>query len=131
MFSRTTVPSTFGIRPMSLFVMAFSIAPSTPRSQGWMTIWCGSGTLMPGQLVERRRGAVVVDVDPLDERGRGAPGPDALEVALHGLDGAGHLVVRVGDGLAAHARTPPAALGAPEMRVPTGSPAATRVMLSG
>ena len=28
-------------------------------------------------------------------------------------------------------RTPPAALGAPEMRVPTGSPAATRVMLSG
>ena len=45
--SRTTVPSTFGMRPMSLLVMAFSIAPRTPRSQGWMTIWCGSGTLMP------------------------------------------------------------------------------------
>jgi hypothetical protein len=32
---------------MSLFVMAFSIAFRTLRSHGWMTIWCGSGTLMP------------------------------------------------------------------------------------
>ena len=47
MLSRTTVPSTFGISPMSLLVMAFSIAPRTPRSHGWMTIWCGSGTLIP------------------------------------------------------------------------------------
>ena len=39
MFRRTTVPSTFGVRPMSLLRMAFSMAPSTPRSQGWMTIW--------------------------------------------------------------------------------------------
>ena len=46
MLSRTTVPSTFGIRPMSLRWMALSMAPRTPRSQGWMTIWCGSGTLM-------------------------------------------------------------------------------------
>ena len=56
----------------------------------------------------------------------------ALEVALHGLDGAGHLVVGVGDDLGAHVRrTSDAAPEAPEMRVPTGSPAATRVMLSG
>ena len=47
MFSRTTVPSTLGINPMSLLVMAFSIAPRTPRSQGWMTIWWASGTLIP------------------------------------------------------------------------------------
>ena len=85
----------------------------------------------PGQLVERRRRAVVLDVDPLDERGRGATGPDPLEVALHGLDRAGHLVVGVDEDLAAHAGAPPAAPEAPEMRVPTGSPAATRVMLSG
>jgi hypothetical protein len=43
MLSRTTVPSTFGVRPMSLFVIAFSIAPRTLRSQGWMTIWCTPG----------------------------------------------------------------------------------------
>ena len=47
MLSRTTVPSTLGIRPISLLVMAFSIAPRTPRSHGWMTIWWGSGTLIP------------------------------------------------------------------------------------
>ena len=85
----------------------------------------------PGELVERRGRAVVLDVDALDERRRGATGPDALEVALHGLDRAAHLVVGIGDDLGAHAGAPPAAPGAPEMRVPTGSPAATRVMLSG
>ena len=47
MFSRTTVPSTLGISPMSLLGIAFSMAPRTLRSQGWMTIWCGSGTLIP------------------------------------------------------------------------------------
>ena len=38
MLSRTTAPSTFGMSPMSLFWIAFSIAPRTPRSHGWMTI---------------------------------------------------------------------------------------------
>ena len=67
----------------------------------------------PGELVERRRRAVVLDVDALDERGRRAAGPDALEVALHGLDGARHLVIGVGDDLAAHAeRTSGGARGA-------------------
>ncbi len=46
MLRRTTVPSTFGMRPMSDFMIAFSIAPRTPRSQGWMTTWWGSGTLI-------------------------------------------------------------------------------------
>src|SRR6185437_3405237 len=73
----------------------------------------------------------IVDVDAFHERGRCATGPDPLEVALHGLDRAPHLVVGVGDDLAAHAWAPPPAPDAPEMRVPTGSPAATRVMLSG
>ena len=47
MFRRTTVPSTFGTSPMSLFWIAFSIAPRTLRSHGWMTIWWASGTLIP------------------------------------------------------------------------------------
>ena len=88
----------------------------------------------PGELVERRGRAVVVDVDALDERGRRATRADPGEVALHGLDGPGHLVLRVGEDLAAHAGVPPTgpdARVAPEMSVPTGSPAATRVMLSG
>ena len=53
---------------MSLFWIAFSIAPSTPRSHGWMTIWCGLRDADPGELVERRLGAVVVDRQPLDQR---------------------------------------------------------------
>src|SRR4029453_16780372 len=85
----------------------------------------------PGQLVERRLGSVVVDREALDEGGRGAAGPDALEVALHRIDGAGHLLLGDRLGLGAHAGTPPTALDAPEMRVPTGSPTATLVMLSG
>jgi hypothetical protein len=28
-------------------MIAFSIAPRTPRSHGWITIWWASGTLMP------------------------------------------------------------------------------------
>ena len=51
------------------------------------------GDADPGELVERRLGAVVVDVDPLDEAGRCAAGPDRLQVAVHDLDGARHLVV--------------------------------------
>ncbi len=31
---------------MSLLRIAFSIAPRTARSHGWMTIWWGSGTLI-------------------------------------------------------------------------------------
>ena len=131
MFSRTTVPSTFGTSPMSLFWIAFSIAPRTLRSHGWMTIWCGFGNADPGQLVERRLGPVVVDREALDEGRRGAAGPDPLEVALHRLDGARHPLLRGGLGLRAHAGTPPTALVAPEIRVPTGSPMATLVMLSG
>ena len=47
MFSRMTVPSLLGTRPMSLFWIAFSIAWRALRSQGAMTIWCDSGTLIP------------------------------------------------------------------------------------
>ena len=36
----------FGVNPTSDSLMAFSIAPRTPRSQGWMTIWWASGTLI-------------------------------------------------------------------------------------
>ena len=46
MLSRTTVPSTFGIRPMSLFWMAFSMAPEHAAVPGLDDDWCGSGTLM-------------------------------------------------------------------------------------
>jgi hypothetical protein len=47
MLSRTTVPSTFGVSPMSLLMIAFSIAPRTLRSHGWITIWWASGMLIP------------------------------------------------------------------------------------
>jgi hypothetical protein len=46
MFSRTTVPSVFGVRPRSLRWIAFSMAPRALRSHGWMTMLCASGTLM-------------------------------------------------------------------------------------
>ena len=55
-----------------------------------MTIWCGFGNADAGQLVERRLGAVVLDLEALHEGRRGAAGADGLEVALHGLEGASH-----------------------------------------
>src|SRR6185503_7767628 len=73
----------------------------------------------------------IVDGQALHDARRRPAGADALEVALHGLDRAGHLLLGRGLGLGAHAGTPPTALFAPEIRVPTGSPTATLVMLSG
>src|SRR6185312_27423 len=78
------------------------------------------------ELVERRLRPVVVHEDPLDERRRRPARPDRLEVTLHRVDRAGHLLVCVGEDLGAHADGPPL-----EMNVPTGSPVATFVMLSG
>ena len=40
----------------------------------------GLGNAEPGQLLERHLGPVVVDVQLLDQRRRGPPGPDAAEV---------------------------------------------------
>src|SRR4029450_13464980 len=84
------------------------------------------GDADPGELVERRLRAVVVDEDPLDERRRGTARADRLEVALHGVDSTSHLLVGVGQDLGAHADGPPL-----EMSVPTDSPVATFVMFSG
>ena len=80
------------------------------------------------ELVERRLRAVVVDVQALDEARGGATGPQGLEVALHRLDRPPHLALGLGQDLGAHPVIPP---GSAEMRVPTRSPRATRVMLSG
>ena len=70
--------------------MAFSMAPSTPRSQGWMTIWCGSGTLMLASWLSGVMRAVVLDLDALHQGGGGAARADGREVALHGLHGPLH-----------------------------------------
>ena len=96
---------------MSLFWIAFSMAPSTLRSHGWMTIWCGSGTLMPGELVERRLGAVVVDVDPLDERGRGASGADRPKSRSMTSTARAILCRPTVIDVVAHARAPPPRAG--------------------
>src|SRR5207249_956702 len=84
----------------------------------------------PGKLVEGRLGAVVLDVEPLDQRRRGTPRPNRLEVALHHLDRARHLALDAGQHFTAHARIPPTG-ALDEMSVPTRSPIATRVTLSG
>ena len=59
---RITWPSLLGVKPRSDFMMAFSIKPSVPRSQGWITSRRDSGRRDAGQLVERRRRAVILDV---------------------------------------------------------------------
>ena len=46
MLRRMTVPSTFGVMPMSDFMMAFSMGCRALRSHGWMTTVVDSGTLM-------------------------------------------------------------------------------------
>jgi len=121
--SRTTVPSTLGVRPMSLLRIAFRWHRARPGPHGWMTIWWGSGTEMPASCEggwacrSTRHGCA--------RRGRRCPPrSNPLEVALHGVNGARHLRFDRCEGLAAHAAPPP------EMRVPTCSPEQPR-MLSG
>src|SRR5699024_4204724 len=55
----------------------------------------GLGELQGGQLVQRRRGAVVLDVDALEHRGAGAAGADRGEFVLGDLQGLRHLGFRV------------------------------------
>src|SRR6266508_4232343 len=76
----------------------------------------------PGQLVERRRGSVVIDGQVLDQRGGGTTGADAGEVALHGFDRALHLRFRGENGLAGHGSP------SPVMSVPSCSPRTARTM---
>ena len=101
------MPSTFGMRPMSLFMIAFSIAPEDAPVPGLDDDLVRLRDADRRQLVERRRRAVVVDVQALDERGGGAAGPKPVEVALHGLHGAEHLALRLGEDLTGHPVAPP------------------------
>src|SRR5256885_1917453 len=39
-----------------------------------------------GEVLERRRGPVVLDLDPVEERGGGATGSDAVELVARALD---------------------------------------------
>src|SRR5512133_520803 len=80
-----------------------------------------------GQLVERRLGAVVIDLDPVEQSRRGAARSQGVELVLGGLDGfvhpAGRVVNELVDG---HLSAPEFGV---ETMVPTRSPSTTRRML--
>ena len=76
MFSRTTVPSTFGVSPMSLLSDRLLDGAEDAPIPGLDDDLVRLRNADPGQLVERRLGSVVVDVHPLDEAGRGATRAD-------------------------------------------------------
>jgi hypothetical protein len=55
------------------------------------------GNREPGQLLERDLGAVVVDLQLLDEDRAGPPRPDRAELALEVVAGLRHLVPALGE----------------------------------
>jgi hypothetical protein len=76
------------------------------------------------ELVERRRRAVVLDRDALDQGGRRAAGSDRCEVSLERLERAVHARFGVAPDVVAHGRSPLP----PSIRVPIGSPMAADLM---
>src|SRR3954447_532201 len=82
------------------------------------------------QVLERRRGSVVVDLDPVEQRGRRTAGTHGVEVLVRRLDGLVHTACGVAEEFVdrrRHQRSAPSA--GVEMIVPTRSPATTRPML--
>src|ERR1700722_13682298 len=94
------------------------------------------GNADPGDALKWRRGSVVVDVQPLQQRRGCAPGAHRHELAMEGLDALLHALVRVRDSLRdlllwivrlvaiGHSASPSAST-----RVPICSPRITRSML--
>src|SRR5215210_7707576 len=76
------------------------------------------------QLLERGRLPVVVDLDAIEQRRRGTPGADAVELDLGGLDRLVHAPGRVVDQIIDHVLS----LCGVAMIVPTRSPESTRLM---
>src|SRR5262249_29743119 len=79
------------------------------------------------ELLQRRRLPVVLDVDAVQQRRRGAACAYAVELLLGRLDGLVHSAHRVLDEIIDH-QSAPVSVGV-EMSVPTRSPATMRRML--
>ena len=97
--SRIRLPSLDGVRPMSDSRIARSIALIELLSYGWTVSSRASGARDRGQLLERRRGAVVVDHDPVQQRRAGAAGADRAELVAGRLDRLAHPLAGVGQQL--------------------------------
>src|SRR5215216_2236277 len=88
-----------------------------------------------GQLLERGRGAVVVDLEAVDQGGVGAAGADAAELLLGHLDGLAHLALRLPERVLDHRCSPRCVSSASTASsfgpttVPIGSPHTARRML--
>src|SRR5918996_5484911 len=76
------------------------------------------------ELLERSLLAVVIDLDSVEERGRGPAGPDGVELVRSRVDRLVHAALRVVEQLVDHG-----VLRGVEMMVPIRSPRATRSML--
>ena len=78
--------------------MAFSIAAICETSQGWMVMSDGSGHVQIGHLVERRRRAVIIDAQGVENAHRRAAGADGGDIVLH----VGQHFVHAGLGMGFH-----------------------------
>src|SRR5439155_19527009 len=82
------------------------------------------------EALERRRGSVVVDGDPVEERGRRPARANRVELVVRRLDRSVHTSLCIGEEVLDRAHPASLALDyGVEMIVPTRSPAATRRML--
>ena len=95
--SRITVPSLDGVMPRSELCSAFSMAAERALVVGRDHQQAGLGNAEPGHLAQLGLGAVVVDLEVLDQGRRGPAGADGPELGLGVVHGLGHVVPGVGD----------------------------------
>ena len=80
---RMIFPSFIGLRPRSDALMAFSMSPIEPLSNGVTTMQPRLRSIDRGELIQVRLGAVVVDRDPVEKAGLCAAGADLRELLAH------------------------------------------------
>ena len=121
---RMSLPSFDGVRPRSDSWIARSIALHRARVVRLHGEQARLGHVDRRELVERRRRAVVVDLDAVEQRRRGAPGAHGVELVRRRLDRLVHAPLRVVEQVVDHASF--ASSAGSRSTVPTRSPAATR-----
>ena len=95
MRSLSTCPSVDGVRPRLAAEIAFSTAWTIERSQTWTLEQPRLRHADGGELIERHVAAIGLDLDMVEQRGRGASGAQAGKLLLERGDRALHAALEV------------------------------------
>ena len=99
-------PSMIGLMPRPALRIAFSTAPTFDAVPDLHRQHPRLGHRDGRDLVERHVGAVDLDMDRIEQGGRGAAGAQAAEIVLQRLDRAVHAALQVGLVIGRHAHPP-------------------------